>query len=58
LDNQCDVNTTAANGMTCFFAAAHNNKVACDSVARRLLKTGKNAKNTPEKLYGTVESKS
>lgn len=39
LDQQCDVNKTTANGMTCFFAAAHCNKINIGNIARRLLKT-------------------
>lgn len=40
LDQQCNVNKTTANGMTCFFAAAHCNKIHFGDIARRLLKTG------------------
>ncbi|XP_052785160.1 serine/threonine-protein kinase TNNI3K-like [Mya arenaria] len=39
LDNKCDVNTTTANGMTCFFAAAHSNKINVDHFTKRILKT-------------------
>lgn len=40
LDQQCNVNQTTANGMTCFFAAAHCNRINIGDIARRLLKTG------------------
>ena len=40
MDHHCDVNKTTANGMTCFFAAAHCNKIHVGNIAKRLLKTG------------------
>lgn len=39
MDLHCDVNKTTSNGMTCFFAAAHCNKIHIGNIARRLLKT-------------------
>lgn len=39
LDRRCDVNKTTANGMTCFFAAAHCDKIDVIHIAKRLLKT-------------------
>ncbi|XP_052234715.1 poly [ADP-ribose] polymerase tankyrase-like isoform X1 [Dreissena polymorpha] len=50
LDKQCDVNKTAANGMTCFFAASHCNKINVNQITRRLLKADYEFKKDKEWL--------
>ncbi|XP_045179821.2 histone-lysine N-methyltransferase EHMT1-like [Mercenaria mercenaria] len=50
IDHQCDVNKTTANGMSCFFAAAHCNKIHIGNIARRLLKTDYDFKKDTEWL--------